>query len=58
MPYETTDEDRLRDATRLINRALRTQNRNMRRQIDKLRKEMDEKLASFFEAPSVEDHAE
>lgn len=49
MAYELTEEDKIKDATRLINSALRTQNRTLRRSLEKLRAETDAKIAALLE---------
>lgn len=52
MAYEFTNEDRLRDATRLHNRALRTLNRNIRHRLEQVREEMDTKVKALLDTPT------
>lgn len=51
MPQDFKHEVELRDATRLFNRALRTQNKNIRRKLDQVQRDADEKIAALFIAP-------
>jgi hypothetical protein len=52
------EDEEIRDATRLHNRALRTVNRALRRQAERAKQQTDEVVAALFDAPLIDNTAE
>lgn len=57
MPFDFQQDEEIRDATRLHNRALRTLNKNVKKKLDRVQREADETIAALFDAPSEADLA-